>query len=234
MVANLAEMRDVIRRNLKRPDKLPGEEADLTRWINQKIREDICADHLWSVMESTVEINTIAGTNLYAFPFPELIKDIRWIGIRTETDGDFRELDEDDEVALVFDRCNDTDGVPVSWARSGRAIRLQPTPESSDYTLQIKLWKYPAPLADDADTNDFLTNYSQLVEYGVTARGALYWGESPTDVQVWNTLYRDELGKAISVDRRAQAAANRTLGISHVAGRRADKRRSGIAHRGRF
>lgn len=225
MALNLGEMRDLVRRNLKRTNPLPGEDADLTRWINQKIREDICADHLWSCGEYIVEINTVAGTDLYAFPFPELTKDIRWIGVRETADSDFVELDEDDEVALVFDRCSSDTGVPVVWARSGKAIRLQPVPDSSNYTLKIKGWKYPSPLVDDADTNDFLLYWSQLVEFGLTARAALYWGESPTDAAMWEQKYREELGKAIATDRRAQAAANRTLGISLVAGRRASKRR---------
>jgi hypothetical protein len=221
-------MRELVRRNLKRRNPLPGEDADLTRIINQKIREDICADHYWSFQETIVEINTVAGTDLYSWPFPEQIKDCRWIAIREAADGEFVELDEDDEISLIFDRCNTEQGVPDAWARTGKAFRLQPIPDSSDYTLKLKIWKYPAPLVDDADTNDFLLYWSQLVEYGVTARASLYWGESPSDAAVWEQKYREELGKAISTDRRAQAAANRTLGISHAAGRRADKRRTGV------
>lgn len=231
---NLAEIRDAVATNLRRLNVSSAEEADLTRFINQKIREDICADHLWSFMEATVEIDTVSGTDLYAFPYPGQFKDCRWIGIRTDVDTDFRELDEDDNVALVFDHTNTTDSVPVRWARSGHAFRLQPTPDSSAYRLRLNVWKYPDDLVDDADTNDLLTYWSQLVEYGVTARACLYWGESPTDAMLWEQKYRDELGKAISVDRRAQAAANRTLGISFAAGRRADKRRAGVRLRGRF
>lgn len=215
--------------NLRRLNITDLERDDLTRFVNQVVREDICADHAWSCMEATVEINTVAGTALYAFPFPDTFKDCEWIGLRVEADTDFKELEEDDEVSLVFDRCNETDGEPVSWARTGKAFRLQPPPDVSTYTLQMKLTKYPDALVDDADTNDLLTYWSKLVEYGVTARACLYWGESPTDVQVWTGLYRDELGKAVSVDRRAQAAANRTLGISHAAGRRAEKRRTGVS-----
>ena len=64
----------------------------------------------------------------------------------------------------------------------------------------------------------FATEVAGVEELGATARGLLYYGENEA-AQLWLGMYRDELGKAVSVDRKVQAPATLTLKPSLVAGR---------------
>jgi len=58
----------------------------------------------------------------------------------------------------------------------------------------------------------------QMTTRSASARGCLYYNDNEA-AQFWMGLYRDELGKAVSVDRKVQAPATLTLKPSMVAGR---------------
>lgn len=225
MSTTLGQLRDRVRRNLDR-HQITAEESDqITVWANQIIREDVCADHHWASMESMYEIDTTAGVDLYGFPNPDRFKDCLLIWVRTETDGEFRELDEMSERELLRDYSDSTTGAPRAWSRSGEGFRLRYVPDASTYRLRLRVWEYPLELTEDSHTNSFLQRWSKLIEYGVTARAALYYEESPQNAQLWTQMYRDELGKAVAVDRRRLSPSTLILKPSSYAGYPASSRR---------
>lgn len=220
------EMRAAVLRNLGRDAATSTEQNDVDRWINQTMREDICADHNWSGMEtlSTSE-TTSAGTGTKTWPTPSTYKDTLWMQVLPAAGEDYIDIEEVDEaVALdryVFSEQTIARDLPRVWARSGTSYLLRPIPDDT-YTLRIKYLAYPADITigsgGDSSTNFILDYWSKLLEYGTTARGFMHYDESERAAQ-WTQLYRDELGKAISVDRRNQAPAMLTLKPSLVAGK---------------
>lgn len=221
------EMRAAVLRNLGRSAATQTEQDDVDRWINQTMREDICADHNWSGMEtlSTSETTT-AGTGIKTWPSPTTFKDALWLQVLPDASSDYEDLEEVDEsVALdryQFSEQTSARDKPRVWARSGTSYLLRPIPDDT-YTLRIKYLAYPAAITigsgGDSSTNFILDYWSKLLEYGTTARGFLHY-EEPEMVAQWTQLYRDELGKAISIDRRVQAPATLVLKPSMAAGKR--------------
>ena len=225
MSTNLGQLRDRVKRNLDRRQITTEESDQITVWVNQVIREDICADHHWASMEAMYEINTTADVDLYAFPSPDRFKDCLAIWVQSETDGEFSELEELAERELLRDYSDTTTGTPKVWSRSGEGFRLRYVPSTSDFRLRLRVWEYPDELTEDSSTNTFLQRWSKLVEFGVTARACLYWGESPQTAQLWTQMYRDELGKAVAVDRRRLSPSTLILKPSSYAGYPASSRR---------
>ena len=215
----LAQMRAAVQRNLGRVGVTTTEDSDVDRIINQTIREDICADHNWSAMETTTTSETTSdGVGTKTWPSPSTFKDCEWIQVRKDSSSNYRFLDELSERAILdqFGELSTEEGLPYCWARSGTSYHLRPIPDAT-YTLRIKYWAYPADLTS-SDSNFITLYWTKLLEYGATARGLLYYGENEAAAQ-WMAMYRDELGKAISVDRKIQAPATLTLKPSMVAGR---------------
>lgn len=215
----LAQMRAAVQRNLGRVGVTSTEDSDVDRIINQTIREDICADHNWSAMETTTTAETTSdGVGAKTWPSASTFKDCEWIQVRKDSSSNYRFLDEISERAAyeAFGELSTEEGLPYCWARTGTGYLLRPIPDAT-YTLRIKYWAYPAELTS-SDSNFVTLYWTKLLEVGATARGLLYYGENET-AQLWLGMYRDELGKAVSVDRKVQAPATLTLKPSLVAGR---------------
>jgi hypothetical protein len=195
----------------------------ITDWINQVIREDICADWNWEFMAKQEDVTSIASTDTYAFPDPpaseELFKDCRMIRFRRTAADDFYELPEMDERTLYQHFTELTEGVPGAYARvGGKQFRVRLIPDASTYTFRCHTFEYPAALAADGDTNDLTLYYPRLVEYGTTARGFLYYGEN-TAAQMWAQAFYQARENAIRNDRIRLAPSNATLKLSTSAGR---------------
>ena len=179
-------------------------------------------------MEAVYTMNVTANASLYAWPNPDNFKDCDWIKIRYESTDEYRELTEESPRVLAdadYYAETDTDR-PFAWARAGNAFRIRPIPDASTYGLRLKAWEYPGYLVADGNTNWFTVNRPKLVILGTTMLAALYWGE-PSEAAVWQALYRDELGKATSVDKRVQERADLTLLPSLVAGKPVSARPGG-------
>jgi len=218
-LANLGDIRARVKRNLRRLQVSDAQDEDINVWVNQIVREDLCADHLWPFQYETFTMSTTAGVELYSFPNPDNFKDCAWIEIRPTATDAFRELTETSERALLRRFSSLATGQPRAWAMSGEYFRVKPTPDASTYLLKACIWSYPDELTQDANSNKFTRHFSKLVELGVTARACLQYGNSPEKWNIWNGLYREELGKAIATDRRAHAPSLMTLKPSLAAGK---------------
>lgn len=219
-MSTLAQIRGRVQRNLDRLQVTTTEDADVDALINEIIREDICADHLWPSMEAVYTMNVTASVSLYAWPNPDNFKDCDNFKIRYETTDEYVPLlEEDPGVLLDTSRYPETDeDRPRVWAVAGEAFRIRPIPDASTYSLRVKVWEYPGYLTTDGATNWFTVNKPKLVIMGATMLGALYYGEAQ-DAAAWQALYRDELGKATNTDKRSQLPARPTFKPSLAAGR---------------
>lgn len=212
-----------MQRNLGRVGVTTTEDSDVDAWINYVIREDICADHSWSGMEFTRTRTLTASDSSYTWQNPTVFKDCKYISIRYASGQDYQILPEISLDAL-YDHAvwsEQTEGFPRCWARDGDGYELRPIPDDT-YAIRERVWEYPAEIAtgagNDSSTN-FVTNFlPKLLEFGVTARGCLYYGEFEA-YQLWQQAYMSELGKATSVDKRRLSPARMTLKPSTVAGR---------------
>ena len=230
-MSTLATVRTAILENLDRNGVGTTETNNVTAWINQVIREDLCSDHNWSFLEKTRDIDTVNGTEVYTFVDVSsdataafLFKDCKYIRFRETTNDDFRFLTELTEEALLQNYTEQTKGYPIAWARTysttgnvADAFRLRLIPDAA-YKLRIHYWAYPADLSSSGDTNPLLVRQRKLLEIGVTARALLYYGEDEK-AQFWTQLWDREYAKAVNNDRRRQAIANGTFRVSTVAGR---------------
>lgn len=218
------EVRAAVQRNLGRSGVTSTEDSDVDRWINQTIREDICADHNWAGMEQLRTRTTTAGTGEYAFQNATTFKDADWLAILKSASDEYVRLDEvsEDVAYREFGELSTARGFPMVWARTANSYLLRPIPDASTYTIREKVWEYPPEIAtgsgSDSSTNFVTLYWTKLLEYGCTARGLRHYGEYEKAL-VWEQLYRDELGKAVSVDRKRLAPSKITLKPSIHAGK---------------
>ena len=240
-MSTLSTVRTAILNNLDRNGVGTTETNNVTDWINQVIREDLCSDHNWSFLEKTRDITTVDGTEVYTFVDVSsdatqavLFKDCKYIRFRANSSEDYRFLTELNEEALLQAYTEQTGGYPLAWARTytdtpnpADAFRLRLVPDGA-YQIRVHYWCYPDELVNDADTNVLLARHQKLLEIGVTARALLYYGEEQK-AQLWLQLFDREYAKAINNDRRAQAVANGTFRVSTVAGRPAAGQRGTLS-----
>lgn len=206
-----------------------AEDSDVNRWIDQTIREDICADHSWSGMEVIdTSVTTVASTASYALPSATVHKDVAWVEIRLNATSEWQRLAEEDIDVLLDGReyGSLTTGFPRSWARLADSFYLKPIPDGA-YAIRMRVWNYLAALSGDSATNFVTLYYTKLLEYGATKRGWDYYDEIEKS-QYYLGLYQQELGKAISVDRRRMRPANSVFRPSVRAGRKASGQAGGI------
>ena len=167
-MATLSEIRSQVLDNLSRTDAPAAEAANVTRWINQALREDICSAHYWSSMFSRQLASLVAGQRWCAYPDPTVWKMTAHIGIRDNTNATFDKLTEVSLSQGLYDESRVDDGRPAFWAKRGQGFMLFPGPDAA-YQIEMIGWKFPVALSGDNDTNDFTVNYTRLIEALVTA-----------------------------------------------------------------
>lgn len=217
-MASRLEIQQRVQANLQRVGVTTAENTAVQTWIDQVIREDICADHSWSGMEFTRTRNTVAGTDTYAWANPTVFKDCRYIMLQRSTGEDYFLLQEITLDALTDRRwfTEQQDNTPRAWARDADSYVLRPIPDAI-YPVRERVWEYPAALATDGASN-FATLYNpRLVELGVTTRACLYYGEVES-YQAYLAAYQNELAKAVGIDRKRLSPAKMTIKPSAVAG----------------
>lgn len=221
IVATLAQLRDRVLANLDREDASAAEQARVTDYINELIREDLAQLHNWAFMEHEEDITSVDGQEDYAFPDTgsgELFKDCRFLRFRTTSTEEFRELTEIPVRVLNQNFQTQVEGQPTVFARVGNSFRVRSVPDASTYTFRVSVWEYPAALSADEDTNDFTLYYPRLIEFGATARGFLHYGELQA-AGYWSSSFANERDRAIKIDRQRLAPNERTLVPSTAAGR---------------
>lgn len=217
-MATRLELQTRVQANLGRIGVATAENTAVQTWIDQAIREDICADHNWSGMEITRTRTLTASTDTYAFQNPTTFKDCRWIMIRRASGEDYFFLQEIDYESIFSPPFTEQlEGLPQVWARDADSYVLRPIPDDT-YAVRERVWEYPSSLSGDSSTN-FATLYlPKLVEIAATRYGCLYYGETE-QFQIWSQLYSAELGKAVGVDRKRLSPAKMTMKPSTGAGR---------------
>lgn len=197
-MATLSEIRAQVLDNLSRTDAPASEATNVTRWINQALREDICAAHYWSSMFSRQTVALVAGKNWCKYPDPTVWKLTAHIGIRDDATATYDKLTEVTLTQGLYDESRVDEGRPAFWAKRGAGFMLFPTPDKA-YLIEMVGWKFPVALSGDSDTNDFTTNYTRLIEAMVTARGWLHYGEDQK-AQLWQALADKFMMQAIRDD----------------------------------
>lgn len=222
-MATLATLRSAILRNLDRTGATATEIADVTAWINQFIREIACADHNWPFMRTeTATLDTVADQDEYSFPETATgrFKDCDEIYFREASTDEWRPLLETTEKAMLRHFSSQDEGPAQAWAMSGaRTFRVAPIPDQIySNCFRIFTWEYPADLSADGDSNELTLYHSQMIEWAVTARGFLHYGESEQSAQ-WAQRAEREYSRVLLAERRTGAPSRRTLRISLAAGR---------------
>ena len=233
-MATLAVLRSNVLRNLEREDADSTETGLVTDFINDVIREDLAQVHNWDFMEAQEDVSSVASQEDYSFPDSssgELFKDCRFIRFRQTSTDDFYELEEVSAKALYQNFTEQTEGLPMVYARIGEnKFRVRLIPDASTYTFRCHTWEYPAALSADGDTNRFTISYPRLVEFGATARGYLFLNELQS-AQYWASMFANERDRAVKADRIRLAPNERTLKIGLAAGRPATGLRRGSRYR---
>jgi hypothetical protein len=210
-MATRLELQNRVQANLGRVGVTTAENTAVQTWIDQAIREDICADHNWSGMEFTRTRTLTADTDTYAFANATVFKDCRWIMLRRTSGEDYFMLEEVtlDELVDPMRFTEQTTNMPRVWARDGDSYVLRPIPDDT-YAVRERVYEYPSSLSGDSSTN-FATLYlPKLVEIAATRYGYMYYGEAES-FQLWSQLYSAELAKAVGVDRRRLSPSRPTM-----------------------
>lgn len=197
-MATLSEIRTQVLDNLSRTNAPSAETANVTRWINQALREDICAAHYWSSMFDRKTATLVIGQNWIQYPEPTVWKMTAHIGIRDAATDDWDKLPEVTLTQGMYDESRVNTGRPAFWAKRGGGFMLFPSPDKA-YLVEMIGWKFPAALSADSDTNDFTDNYTRLIEALVTARGWLHYGDDQK-AQLWKAMADQYMGQAIRND----------------------------------
>lgn len=217
-MATRLELQTRVQANLDRIGVATAENTAVQTWIDQAIREDICADHSWAGMEFTRTRTLTPSTDTYAFQNPTVFKDCRWLMLQRASGENYFFLQEVTLDAIYNPNYFDeqTEGMPVAWARDADSYVLRPVPDSA-YAVRERVWEYPASLSGDSGTN-FATLYQpKLVEIAATRYGCLYYGQQEM-FQFWTQLYQNELAKAVGIDRKRLSPAKMTMRPSAAAG----------------
>ena len=216
------------RQGYSNPADKTAEENRVAVWVNQCIREDLSEDISWVSMEFTADAFTAADNDIIDVPAalgagnPHGIKDINMVRFCADSSTyNYTVLPEVDERVL-FERYSDINrGQPTIWARTGENIRLRPTPAvtgtGTKDRIQIVGWKYLPDLAA-GESNEITDRHSRLVEWAVTSRALLYYGDyekAAYHMQMFQQKYQ----MAINNEKRRKAPANLVMRPSPTAGK---------------
>jgi hypothetical protein len=198
--------------------------GQVNNWINDAIREVICARHNWIGMEERAERYTSANTDAYGYP-SSLTKDISTIFIRPSSTADFVPLEEMTALQARYEfRESQATGQPVAWFRFSDGIRLRPTPDAA-YLIAMDYWDLPAELTDDNQTNSFTTRFPRLVSLWATVFGLEFFGEINAATRM-RQLAESDLGTAISDNLNIARPRNAVVTPSRASGVPVGNRRS--------
>ena len=228
-------MRSAVQRKLDRANAPSTEDTDVTRWINQAIREVICARHNWPSMDARYSITTTADKAQYALPNRNDIKDVNLIMLKDSSSGStYKPLDEiTGRQAMYAYGDGEPSGRPEAWMRFGKGIRLKPAPDVSTYSLRAVVWEYPAELINDDDTNDFTNYHTRLVETWAVSFGLEFYFDMERAVAM-RGIAEAELAEAIKQSKVAAQPSHQSITPSRAAGRPAAPTRAGVLRRGRL
>ena len=151
----------------------------------------ICRRVQYYADEAVYDFPTVSGTATYSQP-ADFAKD--------------RELrDTARNVVLVcvglmtIDRSTVASGAPNCYAIDATNLHLYPTPNGA-YPLELRYWKVPAPLVNDADTPTIPADYHRMLWYwAVKERYAS--DDNQQTAQYWETQFSNALS-AFAADQK--------------------------------
>ena len=224
-MATLADIRGFVLGNLDRVGSPSVDNTTVNRWINQAIREVICARHNWQFMEDSATVNTIADVGNYSWPLPDTFKDADLMLRRQDSTSPYFVMEEmtENQIRWQFPLTTQSDPTWV-WSRRGSGFRLRPIPDKSTYGIALIGWWYPAEMTADTNTSELTTRYTRLLETWATVYGFEYHMEYDKAAQKRQAA-ETELAAAIIMDRTRLAPSRETLTPSRNAGRPARSNR---------
>jgi hypothetical protein len=145
----------------------------------------LCRRVDYYVDEASQVYTTITGTASYPFP-------VGWARIREVNDPGRQVLMEQVSVRDI-DASTTSQGRPNYWAQDGQNITFYPTPDNA-YTINMRYWILPAPLASPTDTPTIPTDYHyMLAEYAIAR---CYWGDDDSTMGTqWDNKYATSVAK---------------------------------------
>jgi hypothetical protein len=210
-LATQAELNARVLRSLQRVGVSSTETTDITSWINETIREDICLAFDWPFMWDTDEQNTSNGDSSYDFGagagFTSAdFKDCHGIWYRESSTDEWKQLAEESYRTLLAEYAEEASGPPAAWALSAvsatgvASFELRPVPDGT-YATRALCSVFPAAISGTS-SNYLTARHPRLVEYGTVAR-ALRSLHEDARAQTWEGLFQSALQSAVLKEKRA-------------------------------
>jgi hypothetical protein len=174
----LSDIRTRVANNINRSDIPDTSGGLIDRWINDAQRR-ICRAFNFAFMESDADTTLVVGQRNYGLP------DAAGDDLRFKAEISLEIIDSNSErvrLKRIFkpdaewkDRYKDTTetGTPGNYSLQKGQIYLYPTPKDA-LTMNLEYYGYLDDLSDDADTNDLVTNYPEVLEAFSTSSGFRY------------------------------------------------------------
>jgi len=151
-------------------------------------------------METRVQTSTVASQAYYGLP--DQFLQMRSFKLNTSplTDLDYLTPERMDTVWA-----GSQTGQPKAYTIVGDEIRLGPTPDSANYTMEMLFWKKPTALSDSNTTNFMLTANPDALLYGALVELCSY-SENDKGVVKWTQLFNESITAVQTEDDRDRAS----------------------------
>jgi len=195
MISNYSELQTAIKNWSKRAD-LDSLIPDFIRLSELRVNRNLRIRK----METRVQTSTVAGQAYYGLP--DQFLQMRSFKLNTSplTDLDYLTPERMDTVWAGSQQ-----GQPKAYTVVGDEIRLGPTPDSANYTMEMLFWKKPTALSDSNTTNFMLTANPDALLYGALIELCSY-SENDKGVVKWTQLFNESITAVQTEDDRDRAS----------------------------
>lgn len=195
MISNYSELQTAIKNWSKRSD-LDSLIPDFIRLSELRVNRNLRIRK----METRVQTSTVANQAYYGLP--DQFLQMRSFKLNTSplTDLDYLTPERMDTVWA-----GSQTGQPKAYTIVGDEIRLGPTPDSANYTMEMLFWKKPTALSDSNTTNFMLTANPDALLYGALIELCSY-SENDKGVIKWTQLFNESITAVQTEDDRDRAS----------------------------
>jgi hypothetical protein len=204
-----SDVRTRVAGNINRDDIPDSSGGKIDQWINDAQRE-ICRVHDFGFMETEATVPTVDGQQSYELP------DGSGTELRFKTEincelinasngrVDLIKIHKQDAEKRVEYEDSTESGTPRHYAVQYKQLHFYPAPahasnSNTAWTVNFEYYGYLDDLSADADTNDLIANYPEVVEAAATAAGFRYVGEFDR-ATYWRAIFKEGLAEMISED----------------------------------
>lgn len=188
----LGTIRTAVRERLDDPT---FDTAKIDRWTNW-VLDDVYTRYQFPFMETTTTLDTVDGTQEYAFSSiaSDVDKIRSIIDVTNEYTLEYVDPTELDET--YQDQSDDAENKPQYWTVRDGSVKLYPIPDDA-YTLKVIYKKVPAKLSVASDSPEIPERYSELIVLGVYQK-AHEWNDDYDYASVIERQYEQKLMKMIN------------------------------------